>query len=67
MSEREQGLAELRALMALEKETDNTVRFEELERPGGLLVLRKLYVQKKALARINNPAMVEVIIRATRS
>lgn len=73
MSEQER-LAELRAantelqvLMALEKETDNTIRFEELERPGGLLTLRKLYVQKKALARIDNPSMIEVIIKAAKA
>lgn len=63
----EHDMAELRVLLAMEKETDNTVRFEELERTGGLLTLRKLYVQKKALARIDNPSMIQVIIRAAKS
>lgn len=60
-----QQIQELRALLTLDgKETDNTFRFEELEQPGVVLVTKKLYVQKKALARIGNPGLIEVIVRA---
>lgn len=59
----EQQPKELHVLMVESKKTANTVMFAEVEQPGGQVVLRTLYVQKKALARIGNPQMIDVVVR----
>lgn len=49
-----------------EKSTVRTIRFEEVVPPGGEAIANYFYLQKKALARIANPGMVEITIRAVR-
>jgi hypothetical protein len=56
-------LDHLRVLLVRQRSTANTVLFEEVVRPDHLLVMGRQYVQKKALAMIGNPDMIEVVIR----
>lgn len=58
---------ELRLSLVKEKTTANTVAFKELDTGSGSMMLGRLgllYVDKKALARIGNPEMITVVIRA---
>lgn len=52
---------------ATEKKTANTVRFEELVPPGAQPVVGYLYIRKKALALIGNPAIVTITITGKES
>jgi hypothetical protein len=56
-------LDHLRVLLVKQRQTSNTVRFEEVVHPDRHLVMGTQYVQKKALAMIGNPDMIEVVIR----
>jgi len=45
-----------------EKETKNTVRFQERERDDGPPIIGTLYVQKYALKQLGNPETLTVTI-----
>ena len=46
----------------LEKETKNTIRFQEAERPDGPPVIGTLYIQKFAIRQLGNPEKITVTI-----
>lgn len=52
----------LRVIFTKEKETANTVRFQEVEEGSSGTVVGRLYMQKKALKQIGNPQMIIVQI-----
>jgi hypothetical protein len=55
----------LKVLLVKQRSTTNTVKFEEVTHPDRILVMGTLYVQKKALAMIGNPDLIEVTVRQT--
>jgi len=58
-------LAEIEVKLRKERETKNTVRFEEIESESGEPpVIGTLYLQKWALKRIGNPDTVVVVVKA---
>ena len=50
-------------IFKLEKETKNTVRFQEAERPDGPPVVGALYLQKYALKQMGSPDTLAVTIK----
>ncbi len=50
--------------MVLEKETKNTVRFEEEHEPTEHPVLRNCYISKVEHARLGNPTRITLTIAA---
>ncbi len=58
-------MEELKAKFVVEKETKNTVRFQEVESDSAP-ILGTLYIQKWALRKLGNgtPKMIEVTIKA---
>jgi len=63
-NETEDGVEELTVEFVQERETKNTVRFQEQESPrGDPPVIGTLYLQKWALRRLGNPERVSVIVR----
>lgn len=58
-------MAEIEVKLRKERETKNTVRFEEIESESGEPpVIGTLYLQKWALKRIGNPDTVVVVVKA---
>ena len=57
-------MAEVSAEFAFERETKNTVRFQEAESPDGdPPIIGTLYVQKWVLRRLGNPQRLKVVLR----
>ena len=46
------------------KETKNTIKFDEVPRPGEPLVVGNLYVQKYVVERLGSPEILTVTISA---
>jgi len=55
---------ELKVSFTKERETKNTVRFEEEPREGASTVIGTLYVQKQALLELGSPSRLNVVIEA---
>jgi hypothetical protein len=57
-------MPELKVAFAKERETKNTVRFEEEPREGSEPAIGTLYVQKQALLELGSPTRLNVTIEA---
>lgn len=55
-------MPQIRFIAVEERKTTNTIRFEEVPRPGEERVVGYFYVQKKALAKIGNPRILQVTV-----
>jgi hypothetical protein len=54
----------MRVAFVKERETKNTVRFEEERREGAAAAIGTLYVQKQALLELGSPTRLNVAIEA---
>ncbi len=57
-------MAEIKLEFVKEKETANTIRFQEVETDEMPLQIRTIYLQKFAFKKLGNPEKITVTIQA---